>query len=33
VAGVVDRIAEGFEVAGAAIDDGGVSRVLEAIGG
>ena len=33
VAGVVDSIAEGFEVAGAAIDDGGVSRVLEAIGG
>ena len=33
VAGVVDRIAEGFEVAGAAIDDGGVSRLLEAIGG
>jgi len=26
-------IAEGLEVAGAAIDDGGVSRVLEAIGG
>ena len=33
VAGVVDSIAEGFEVAGAAIDDGGVSRVFEAIGG
>ena len=33
VAGVVDGIAEGLEVAGAAIDDGGVSRLLEAIGG
>ena len=33
VAGVVDRIAEGLEVAGAAVDDGGVSRLLEAIGG
>ena len=33
VAGVVDGIVEGFEAAGAAIDDGSVSRLLEAIGG